>query len=94
MGKAMMGTGEATAKIAQIRAGRGSNGRDPLLEDTSMAGGAGGLMDLTGGDDIKTLNRIREEVDDEANIIFGSAKCSAVVSRTFNSSSTTVRLAS
>src|SRR6266436_5135170 len=67
MGKAMMGTGEAEAAIS-----------NPLLEDVSMKGARGVLINITGGADMtlfevdEAANRIREEVDPEANIIFGS----------------------
>jgi cell division protein FtsZ len=52
---------------------------NPLLEDTSMAGARGLLINITGGDDMtlfevdQAANRIREEVAEDANIIFGSA---------------------
>ena len=78
MGKAMMGTGEAEGENRAIRAAEAAI-NNPLLEDTSMAGARGLLINITGGDDMTLFevdaaaNRIREEVDDEANIIFGSA---------------------
>ncbi len=78
MGKAMMGTGEAEGENRSIRAAEAAIS-NPLLEDTSMAGARGLLINITGGDDLtlfevdQAANRIREEVDDEANIIFGSA---------------------
>ena len=78
MGKAMMGTGEAEGENRAIRAAEAAIS-NPLLEDTSMAGARGLLINITGGDDMtlfevdQAANRIREEVDDEANIIFGSA---------------------
>src|SRR4029079_6618202 len=52
---------------------------NPLLEDTSMAGARGLLINITGGEDMtlfevdQAANRIREEVDEDANVIFGSA---------------------
>src|ERR1700722_17567660 len=78
MGKAMMGTGEADGENRAIRAAEAviSN---PLLEDTCMAGARGLLINITGGEDMtlfevdQAANRIREEVDEDANIIFGSA---------------------
>ncbi len=78
MGKAMMGTGEAEGENRAIRAAEAAIS-NPLLEDTSMAGARGLLINITGGDDMtlfevdQAANRIREEVDEDANIIFGSA---------------------
>jgi len=78
MGKAMMGTGEAEGENRAIRAAEAAI-NNPLLEDTSMAGARGLLINITGGDDLtlfevdQAANRIREEVDEEANVIFGSA---------------------
>ena len=78
MGKAMMGTGEADGENRAIRAAEAAIS-NPLLEDTSMSGARGLLINITGGDDMtlfevdQAANRIREEVDEEANIIFGSA---------------------
>ncbi len=78
MGKAMMGTGEADGENRAIRAAEAAIS-NPLLEDTSMSGARGLLINITGGEDMtlfevdQAANRIREEVDEEANIIFGSA---------------------
>jgi cell division protein FtsZ len=78
MGKAMMGTGEADGEDRAIRAAEAAIS-NPLLEDTSMAGARGLLINITGGDDMtlfevdQAANRIREEVAEDANIIFGSA---------------------
>eukprot|EP01037_Dinobryon_pediforme_P009299 gene9299-9380_t len=78
MGKAMMGTGEADGEGRALRAAELAIS-NPLLEDTSMSGARGLLINITGGDDLtlfevdQAANRIREEVDEEANIIFGSA---------------------
>jgi cell division protein FtsZ len=78
MGKAMMGTGEAEGDNRAIRSAEAAIS-NPLLEDTSMAGARGLLINITGGDDLtlfevdQAANRIREEVDENANIIFGSA---------------------
>ena len=78
MGKAMMGTGEAEGENRAVRAAEAAIS-NPLLEDTSMAGARGLLINITGGEDMtlfevdQAANRIREEVDEEANIIFGSA---------------------
>ena len=78
MGKAMMGTGEVEGENRAIRAAEEAIS-NPLLEDTSMAGAKGLLINITGGDDLtlfevdQAANRIREEVAEDANIIFGSA---------------------
>ncbi len=78
MGKAMMGTGEADGDNRAVRAAEAAIS-NPLLEDTSMAGARGLLINITGGEDMtlfevdQAANRIREEVADDANIIFGSA---------------------
>ena len=78
MGKAMMGTGESDGDNRAVRAAEAAIS-NPLLEDTSMSGARGLLINITGGDDMtlfevdQAANRIREEVDEEANIIFGSA---------------------
>lgn len=78
MGKAMMGTGEAEGENRAIRAAEAAI-NNPLLEDTSMAGARGLLINITGGDDMtlyevdQAANRIREEVAEDANIIFGSS---------------------
>jgi cell division protein FtsZ len=78
MGKAMMGTGEAEGENRAIRAAEAAIS-NPLLEETNMAGARGLLINITGGEDMtlfevdQAANRIREEVADDANIIFGSA---------------------
>ncbi len=78
MGKAMMGTGEAEGENRAARAAEAAI-NNPLLEDTSMSGAKGLLINITGGEDMtlfevdQAMNRIREEVDEEANILFGSA---------------------
>ncbi len=77
MGKAMMGTGEATGDKRAIDAAESAI-NNPLLEDISMKGAKGVLINITGGLDMtlfevdEAANRIREEVDTDANIIFGS----------------------
>jgi cell division protein FtsZ len=74
----MMGTGEAEGENRAIRAAEAAI-NNPLLEDTSMSGARGLLINITGGDDLtlfevdEAANRIRQEVDEEANVIFGSA---------------------
>jgi cell division protein FtsZ len=77
MGKAMMGTGEADGDRRAIDAAEAAI-NNPLLEDVSMKGARGVLINITGGTDMtlfevdEAANRIREEVDPDANIIFGS----------------------
>jgi cell division protein FtsZ len=77
MGKAMMGTGEAEGDRRALDAAEAAIS-NPLLEDTSMKGARGVLINITGGYDMtlfevdEAANRIREEVDPDANIIFGS----------------------
>lgn len=78
MGKAMMGTGEAEGEDRAILAAEAAIS-NPLLDNTSMKGARGVLINITGGSDMTLFqvdaaaNRIREEVDPNANIIFGSA---------------------
>ena len=77
MGKAMMGTGEAEGERRAVDAAEAAIS-NPLLEDVSMKGARGVLINITGGLDMtlfevdEAANRIREEVDPDANIIFGS----------------------
>ena len=77
-GKAMMGTGEADGEDRAIRAAEAAIS-NPLLEDTNMKGALGLLINITGGSDItlfemdQAANRIREEVDEDANIMVGMA---------------------
>jgi cell division protein FtsZ len=77
MGKAMMGTGEAEGERRAVDAAEAAIS-NPLLEDVSMKGARGVLINITGGADMtlfevdEAANRIREEVDPDANIIFGS----------------------
>ncbi|HEX6012031.1 MAG TPA: cell division protein FtsZ, partial [Geminicoccaceae bacterium] len=77
MGKAMMGTGEAEGERRAIEAAEAAIS-NPLLDDVSMKGARGVLINITGGLDMTlyevdaAANRIREEVDANANIIFGS----------------------
>jgi len=78
MGKAMMGTGEADGERRALDAAEAAIA-NPLLDDISMKGAKGVLINITGGMDItlfevdEAANRIRAEVDDEAYIIVGSA---------------------
>ncbi|MDE0539855.1 MAG: cell division protein FtsZ [Rhodospirillales bacterium] len=77
MGKAMMGTGEAEGERRAVEAAEAAIA-NPLLDDTSMRGARGVLINITAGMDItlfevdEAANRIRDEVDEDANIIFGS----------------------
>ncbi len=77
MGKAMMGTGEATGQKRAIEAAESAIS-NPLLDDVSLKGARAVLINITGGPDMtlfevdEAANRIREEVDADANIIFGS----------------------
>src|SRR5262250_1346128 len=77
MGKAMMGTGEAEGDNRAIRAAEAAIS-NPLLDDVSMKGARGVLINITGGMDMtlfevdQAANRIREEVDPEAQIKVGS----------------------
>ena len=78
MGKAMMGTGEASGETRAIEAAEAAI-NNPLLDDTSMKGAKAVLINITGGMDMtlfevdEAANRIRSEVDPDAVIIFGSA---------------------
>lgn len=77
-GKAIMGTGEAQGKGRAKEAARQALA-NPLLDDCSMLGAKGVLINITGGTDItlpeldEAANTIKEEVGDDANIIFGSS---------------------
>ncbi|WP_101067940.1 cell division protein FtsZ [Roseovarius salinarum] len=77
MGKAMMGTGESEGDERAIQASEKAIA-NPLLDEISLKGAKGVLINITGGHDLtlfevdEAANRIREEVDAEANIIVGS----------------------
>ncbi len=77
MGRAMMGTGEASGDRRALDAAEAAIA-NPLLEETSMRGAKGVLINITGGNDItlfevdEAANRIRDEVESDAHIIFGS----------------------
>ncbi|MCB1680729.1 MAG: cell division protein FtsZ [Rhodospirillales bacterium] len=77
MGKAMMGTGEATGEKRAIQAAEAAI-NNPLLDEVSMKGAHGVIINVTGGYDMtlfeadEACNRIRDEVDPGANIIFGA----------------------
>ena len=78
MGKAMMGTGEASGDSRAIEAAQQAIA-NPLLDGVSLNGAKGVIVSITGGEDMRLLevdeaaNHIRELVDDNANIIWGSA---------------------
>jgi cell division protein FtsZ len=77
MGKAMMGTGEASGEKRALEAAEAAIS-NPLLDDISLKGARAALINITGGLDMtlfevdEAVNRVREEVDPDANIIFGS----------------------
>ena len=77
MGKAMMGTGEASGEKRALRAAEAAIA-NPLIDDVSMKGARGLLISITGGKDLtlyevdEGATRIREEVDQDANIIVGA----------------------
>jgi cell division protein FtsZ len=77
MGTAMIGTGEATGESRALRAAEGAIA-NPLFDDTSLKGARGVLISITGGTDLtlydvdEAASRIRQEVDEEANIIVGA----------------------
>ncbi|MFV0626106.1 MAG: cell division protein FtsZ [Alphaproteobacteria bacterium] len=77
-GKAIMGTGEAEGEERAVKAAEQALS-NPLLDDCSVIGAQGVLINITGGADItlfeidEAANRIKEEVAEDANIIFGSS---------------------
>ncbi len=77
MGKAMMGTGEAHGEGRAIAAAEAAIA-NPLIDDVSLKGAKGLIINITGGKDItlyevdEAANRIKQEVDEEANIIYGT----------------------
>ena len=77
MGKAMMGTGEASGEKRALAAAEAAIS-NPLIDDASMKGAKGLLISITGGKDLllyevdEAATRIREEVDQDANIIVGA----------------------
>ncbi|MEL6947031.1 MAG: cell division protein FtsZ [Pseudomonadota bacterium] len=77
MGRAMMGTGEASGEGRAMAAAEAAIS-NPLLDETSMSGADGLLISITGGRDMtlfevdEAATRIREEVDVDANIILGA----------------------
>ena len=77
MGKAMMGTGEASGEGRAVAAAEAAIA-NPLIDDVSLKGAKGLIINITGGKDItlyevdEAANRIKQEVDEEANIIYGT----------------------
>jgi cell division protein FtsZ len=77
MGKAMMGTGEASGEGRAVAAAEAAIA-NPLIDDVSLKGAKGLIINITGGNDItlyevdEAANRIKQEVDEEANIIYGT----------------------
>ena len=77
MGKAMMGTGQASGEGRAIKAAEAAIA-NPLIDDVSLKGARGLIINITGGNDLtlyevdEAANRIKQEVDDSANIIYGT----------------------
>ena len=77
MGKAMMGTGEASGDRRAIEAAEAAIS-NPLLDDVCMKGASGLLVSITGGNDLtlyevdEAASRVRQEADPDANIIVGA----------------------
>ena len=77
MGKAMMGTGEASGEGRAVAAAEAAIA-NPLIDDVSLKGAKGLIINITGGKDItlyevdEAANRIKQEVDEQANIIYGT----------------------
>ena len=77
MGKAMMGTGEASGEGRAVAAAEAAIA-NPLIDDVSLKGAKGLIINITGGKDItlyevdEAANRIKQEVDENANIIYGT----------------------
>jgi len=77
MGKAMMGTGEASGEGRAVAAAEAAIA-NPLIDDVSLKGAKGLIINITGGKDItlyevdEAANRVKQEVEEEANIIYGT----------------------
>ncbi len=77
MGKAMMGTGEASGERRSVLAAEAAIA-NPLIDDVSLKGAKGLIINISGGKDItlyevdEAANRIKQEVDENANIIYGT----------------------
>jgi len=79
MGKAMMGTGDAEGDNRALEAAAAAIA-NPLLDDVSLAGARGVLVNVTGGPDLtlfevdEIVDHIRQQSDDEVNLIFGASQ--------------------
>ena len=79
MGKAMMGTGQAEGEGRAVKAAESAI-NNPLIDDYSLKGAKGLLVNITGGKDLKlfevdqTVQKVRDEVDPEVELIFGAIK--------------------
>jgi len=79
MGKAMMGTGDAEGENRALEAAAAAIA-NPLLDDVSLAGARGVLVNVTGGPDLtlfevdEIVDHIRQQSDDEVNLIFGASQ--------------------
>ena len=77
MGKAMMGTGQHSGERRAVLAAEAAIA-NPLIDDVSLKGARGLIINITGGNDLtlyevdEAANRIKQEVDDNANIIYGT----------------------
>ena len=77
MGKAMMGTGEAEGEGRAVKAAEAAI-NNPLIDDYTLKGAKGLLVNITGGKDLKlfevdeAVNKVRSEVDHEAELIIGA----------------------
>ncbi len=86
MGKAIMGTGEADGDNRAVRAAEAAIS-NPLLEDTNMSGARGLLVNVSGGEDLtlfevdQAVNRVREEVAEDAEVFFGSSRDDSLAGR-------------
>ena len=86
MGKAMMGTGEAEGENRAMAATEMAL-NNPLIDEYSLQGAKGLLINITGGNDLtlfevdQSVNKIRAEVDPEAELIFGAIKDEAMTGR-------------
>ena len=83
MGKAMMGTGEAEGEGRAVKAAEAAI-HNPLIDDYTLKGAKGLLVNITGGKDLKlfevdeAVNKVRSEVDPEAELIIGAITDSAL----------------
>ena len=83
MGKAMMGTGEAEGEGRAVKAAEAAI-HNPLIDDYTLKGAKGLLVNITGGKDLKlfevdeAVNKVRSEVDPDAELIIGAITDSAL----------------